>query len=67
MLYIISPRLIYLFYNWKFVSFTPFTHFSHLHSLPLATTNLFSVSMNLGGRGLLFLFWYVFFFLSIVW
>ena len=46
MLYIKSHDL---FYNWKFVHFDflyPFTHIPP--HLPLTTTNLFSVSMNLG-------------------
>ena len=40
----------YLFYNLNFVPFAPFTHFTtdlHSKTLPLATANLFSVSMNL--------------------
>ena len=34
-------------YNWKLVPLTTFIGFSHSHPLPLVTTNLFSVSMNL--------------------
>ena len=41
MLYI--PRT----YNWKFVPLTTFTHFATPVSPPLATTNLFSVTMSL--------------------
>ena len=39
--------MIYLFYNWEFVYFDPLHYFSHPLPLPLATTNLFSVSMSL--------------------
>lgn len=37
----------YLFYNWKLVPFDTFTHFAHPPTtLPLAPTNLSSISMN---------------------
>ena len=37
--------MTYLFYNWRFIPFTFLIHFSH--PLPLATTNLFSISVSL--------------------
>ena len=49
MLSITSLKLIYLYLS------TPITHFAHLHSLPLAMTNPFSVSM-----GLIFFFFFFF-------
>ena len=36
--------MTYLFYNWKFILFNSFHLF---YPLPLATSDLFSVSMNL--------------------
>ena len=38
--------MTYLSCSLNFVFLTIFTHFAHVPSLPLATTNLFSVSMN---------------------
>ena len=40
--------MIYLLYNWKVVLLKPFTYFTYLLTCyPLATTRLFSVSVNL--------------------
>ena len=39
--------ITYSFYSWKFVSLIPISHITHLPPLPLATTNMFSVSMSL--------------------
>ena len=44
--YVISPSLIY-FYNWKIVPFESSSISPTLHQLPLATDNVFFVSVNL--------------------
>ena len=49
--------MTYLFYNWKFISFAPFTH---LPTPPpfAATTSLFSVSTSLGLSESVFFFFF---------
>ena len=39
--------MTYLFYNWKFVPLTLFTHFAHSLPFSLAITNWFSASISL--------------------
>lgn len=39
--------ITYSFYSWKFVPLIPISHITHLPPLPLAATNMFSVSMSL--------------------
>ena len=51
--------MTYLFYTWKFVPLTPFTHFAHLLTpIPSSTTNFVTVSVSL----ILFCFLFVRFF-----